>query len=70
MIFEKIPDYGDLIPLEEFIEDVKSGTFIDYDGFGEMATENETSGVSIKPSQIHKGYNFPEWCTHILWFNR
>jgi len=70
MTFTELPDHGDLIALADFKEAVDCNAFIDYDGFGEMATETQTSRLHIKPSQVYKGYNFPDWCTHILWFNR
>ncbi len=47
-----IPDYGDHMPLVEFIKYVKEGYFIDYDGFGYYATEKEISEELILPSHI------------------
>lgn len=60
---------GDLIPLQEWLEDVEGGGFIDYDGHGELATETETSNIMICPSEA-ENYEFPEWATHIMWYNR
>jgi hypothetical protein len=62
-------DCGELIPLQEWIGCVQCGAFIDYDGYGELATETQTSNVMISPSEM-KGYDFPEWATHIMWYNR
>jgi len=62
-------DCGYLIPLQEWIECVQCGGFIDYDGYGELATETQTSNITISPSEM-KRYNFPEWATHIMWYNR
>jgi len=66
---EDIPDYGDLIPLSEWLENVKFGAFIDYDGHGNLATETQCSDIVIIPSEV-EGYVFPEWTTHIVWYNR
>jgi hypothetical protein len=63
---------GDLIPLAEFIGDVKDGGFIDYDGFGNWATETRyLPRVDVYPSMIKKGTaKAPKWVTHVLWYNR
>jgi hypothetical protein len=64
-----IPEYGDLIPLDEFIEMCEHGTFIDYDGFGNYATETEMSTNVVCPSDITAGIINRNW-THVVWFNR
>jgi hypothetical protein len=68
---KRLSDYkfGDLFILEDFLDCVKQGSFIDYDGYGYSVSEagdvlNETP---IYPSQTHK---IPKGTTHILWFNR
>jgi len=65
---EPLPDYGDLIPWEEFQEDVKNGYLIDYDGYGRLATKTKASDMYITPS-IAKEIK-PGIFTHVLWFNR
>ncbi|HOD62252.1 MAG TPA: hypothetical protein PKG96_09160, partial [Bacilli bacterium] len=50
--FGKIPEYGDKMTLKEFIEDVDCGMFIDYDGHGYYATENEMTDIAVLPSMI------------------
>ena len=75
--FIPIDDFGDLIELEDFKKSVAQGSFIDYDGYGYLATSKFPSPdvdikyckVAIHPSQV-KDFVFPEWCTHICWFNR
>lgn len=57
------------MPLEEWLDCVEDGAFIDYDGFGELATATHFSDIEISPSQA-KIFEFPEWCTHIVWYNR
>ncbi len=64
-----IPDYGDLMTLDEFIENCEDGLFIDYDGFGHYATATEMSSIEVCPSDITTGDIRREW-THVCWFNR
>ena len=66
---EKIPDYGDIMTLKEFIEQVKDGCLIDYDGTGYYATKNRITNLSVYPSDIYKGKINKRW-SHIMWFNR
>lgn len=66
----EIGDIGDLMPLDDFKDACESGMFIDYDGFGELATEDKTSKIYITPSMLRTGFKIPGWCTHVLWFNR
>ena len=66
---------GDLIPLQEWIDEVKAGGFIDYDGMGDYATAThcwKQEGMSwIYPSDVGTArFNPPEGCTHILWYNK
>lgn len=55
---------------EDFIEQVGQLFFIDYDGFGELATATQCSNIYIKPSDIENNFVFPEWATHVVWYNR
>lgn len=68
--FKPIPKYGDHMTLEKFKEHCSCGGFIDYDGHGDLATSSQISNKEISPSDVARGYAFPEWCTHIVWFNR
>lgn len=66
---EKLPNYGEHMTVRKFISYVKSGCFIDYDGYGNYATKSQMSNISVYPSEIERGEvnkNF----THIVWFNR
>lgn len=67
--FEKLSDYGDVMSLESFIECVKSGGFIDYDGSGNYVREGKESDISIYPSDIKHGAVRKDFDT-IIWFNR
>lgn len=63
----------DVMTIQEFIESVESGFFIDYDGIGYLGTKDGyCDSNSILPSQLesckdkllHSGF------THVVWFNR
>jgi hypothetical protein len=60
---------GDTYTLSKFIEMVKSGGFIDSDGYGYYATDNGKSDITIIPSDIMEN-KYREDFTHIIWFNR
>jgi len=62
-------EIGDLMSVEDYLENVEAGGFIDYDGYGYPVTDGEyNSDIRIFPSEYDK--NIPEHATHILWFNR
>ena len=67
--FGKIPEYGDKMTLKEFIEAVDCGMFIDYDGHGYYATENEMTDIAVLPSMIINK-NIDERWSHVVWFNK
>lgn len=69
VLWRSLPDYGDHMPLSEWLGSVECGGFIDYDGSGELATETHCSNVRISPSQVDL-FTFPKWATHIVWYNR
>lgn len=58
-----------LMTWDEFAQAVQAGGFIDYDGFGELATEDKVSNVVIYPS-IVKDFKRPAWATHVSWYNK
>lgn len=63
-----LPDYGDLIPVAEFMDSCKRGFFIDYDGSGCPVKDGKMmSSVTVIPSKLGE---IPEDATHIMWFNR
>lgn len=68
-IFEPIPDYGDVMSLETFIECCKSGGFIDYDGSGNYAKDGQMSDISIHPSDVDVNMIRKDFDT-VVWFNR
>jgi hypothetical protein len=71
IIFDDVPNYGDLIEIEEFLNDIESGGFIDYDGCGHFATSDKMSNVEIWIKALFLGkQDIPNWATHIMWFNK
>lgn len=70
MRFEKKPSYGHLMTWEEWVETVKWGGFIDYDGFGYYAVGDwELQGRHLKPSHLKTG-KILHGFTHVVWYNR
>lgn len=71
---EKITAWDDFhkeckMTLKEFIECVKYGLFIDYDGYGVYATEKGYTDIIIRPSDVHNSRYKKEY-PYICWFNR
>lgn len=67
----KPSQYGDLMTVEEWLDCVKTGGFIDYDGSGSLATKDGVCDIRIQPSDITAlKLELPTWCTHIVWYNR
>ena len=66
---EKLPDYGALMSIVSFKGCIECGGFIDYDGYGNLATETAMSSVKVYPSTF-KDVVLPPWATHVVWFNR
>lgn len=64
-----IRSYGDKMTLSEFVECCKAGGFIDYDGVGYYATDDQESDVVILPSHVAMGLVRTDF-THVIWFNR
>lgn len=54
---------------QDFLDSVHCGAFIDYDGHGELATETECSNLNISPSDVDD-FLWPEWATHVVWYNK
>ncbi len=69
MKFEPIPKYGSLMTIEQWLDCVKCGGFIDYDGFGNYAFKEKMSDKEVRPSDVKKG-KIDKTFTHVVWFNR
>lgn len=64
-----IRSYGDKMTIREFVECCKEGLFIDYDGVGYYATDDQESDIFILPSHVSMGMVRTDF-THVIWFNR
>lgn len=67
--FSELPNYGDIMSLKEFIENVECGGFIDYDGYGYYVRDNKESNITINPSDVAAGAIRKDFDT-IIWYNR
>jgi hypothetical protein len=67
--FEDVPNYGDMMTLNEFIKNCKSGGFIDSDGYGNYIRDDKMSDINIYPSDIRENKYRTDF-THIVWFNK
>ncbi len=67
--YSELPDYGDIMSLEDFIETVNDGGFIDYDGFGKYVKDGKKSDIDIYPSDVKRNKVRKDFDT-IIWFNR
>ncbi len=68
--FKAIPSYGDLIPIDEFLEDIRHGNFVDYDGSGHYALVDKVSNIKFRPSTFDYDYAVKNNFTHVVWYNR
>lgn len=67
-VLKQIPSYGDHMTLQDFIDSVECGAFIDYDGTGYYATEKHITDIVVYPSDITMGFD-RQW-SHVVWFNK
>lgn len=67
--WKPLPDYGDLITIEDFEYAVLHNAFIDYDGYGYYAMKDKMSDVKIWPSKFEEKGRDNRF-THVVWFNR
>jgi hypothetical protein len=66
----EIPEYGDHMTLEQFVDAAKEGWFIDYDGSGNYATDKQESNISIYASDVTSGRGIRKDFTHVVWYNK
>lgn len=65
---EKIPEYGDVFTVEEFLQMVDMDCLIDYDGSGNPAKNGKMSKEYVYPSRARE--LLPEDATHVVWYNK
>ena len=66
---EKIPDYGDVFTMGDFVNACQIGAFINYDGYGQYATDKIMFRDMILPSHVTKRNNVKNY-PYVVWFNR
>ena len=66
---DKVPEFGDLMTLQHFIECVECGGFINSDGYGTYVKNGRLTNISILPSDIRYGTIRREF-TEIVWYNK
>ena len=64
-----LPEYGTVMSLKDFIDNVNDGGFIDYDGHGRYVKDKKMTDIMIYPSDVKSGYIRKNFDT-IIWFNR
>jgi hypothetical protein len=64
-----LPDYGDLMTLEDFKEQCEQHAFIDYDGSGYYAFADSVTRIRANPSDFAQG-KVRAGFTHVMWFNK
>ncbi len=65
----KIPKYGDILPIEDYIFDVSCHALMDCDGFGHPISAGRMDDkIYIYPS--NSGQDIPEDADSIIWFNK
>ena len=67
--FDELPTNGDVMSLNDFIEAVKNGWFIDYDGFGKYVRDGKETNIMVFPSDVEHKSLRKDFDT-IIWYNR
>lgn len=62
-----LPNYGDLMDRDDYLECVHSGSFMDYDGCGHPVKDGAMASMRTIPSKVSE---LPSDATHVMWFNR
>ena len=68
-LLDEIDKDDDVMSIKEFINAVKSGFFVDTDGYGRYVKDNKKTNITISPSDvkyqaIRKDFNV------MVWFNK
>jgi len=67
--YSELSTFGHIMSLEDFIDNVKCGGFIDYDGYGNYVKDGKTTDINIHPSDVKHGAIRKDFDT-IVWYNR
>lgn len=69
-LFERpIPDYGDLMDIGKWIDDVHKGLLIDEDGIGYYSNGLVMYNLRIRPTDVFTD-NVKTRYTNVVWFNK
>ena len=68
-LLDEIDKDDDVMSIKEFIDAVKSGLFIDNDGYGRYIKDGKKTSIQILPSDIKYRAIRKEFDT-IVWFNK
>jgi len=68
---KKIPDFGDLMTIDEWKENCQCGAYVNDDGIGNLAYHNQISNIVVYPSMIfdEEFDSIKSDFTHVVWFN-
>lgn len=64
-----VPEYGDVMALDEFISCCKCGGFVNSDGNGNYVKDGKESNIQIKPSDV-KFNSIRTDFNEIVWYNK
>jgi hypothetical protein len=65
-----IPDYADVMSVDEWLHAVECGGFIDYDGHGYYVRDDKMDRNQLAKPSTAKEQPPKEGYTHVAWFNR
>lgn len=65
----KLPDYGHVMKLKEFIDACEATLFVDSDGYGNYVIDNKMTDIEIHPSDVGRGMLREEF-DEVIWFNK
>jgi hypothetical protein len=68
-LMNEIAADDDVMTIKEFISAVKSGGFIDYDGYGRYVKDGKKTNITILPSDVKYQAIRKDFNT-IVWFNK
>tara|TARA_Y100000310_G_C20250733_1_gene608958 strand:- start:77 stop:286 length:210 start_codon:yes stop_codon:yes gene_type:complete len=61
--FREVPNFGDLMDLDEWDCCITCDAIIASDGTGYYSTDDKVSNISAFSGKV------PAWATHVMWFN-
>jgi len=73
LVYRDFNEYGDIMTIEEFLEDVELGALMDYDGHGFLANESQETNIMVKPSNVDivlAKYNDKLNLQFVVWYDR